>query len=40
MIESGKVSVELRSVDLASLVNAVFGDLSSKAEGRNVQSGE
>ena len=37
MIESGKVSVELRPVDLASLINAVFGDLSSKAAGRKVR---
>jgi two-component system phosphate regulon sensor histidine kinase PhoR len=37
MIESGRVSVELRSVDLASLVNAVFGDLISKAESRRVR---
>jgi two-component system phosphate regulon sensor histidine kinase PhoR len=37
MIESGKVSVELRSVDLPSLVKAVFGDLISKAESRRVR---
>ena len=37
MIESGKVTVEVRSVDLASLVKAVFGDLASKAETRKVR---
>ena len=37
MIESGRVAVELRSVDLSSLVNAVFGDLSAKASTRNIR---
>jgi two-component system phosphate regulon sensor histidine kinase PhoR len=37
MIESGKIAIEVRSVDLASLVNAVFDDLAAKAAGRNIK---
>lgn len=36
MIESGKVAIEVRSVDLVSLVNAVFGDLAAKAAARKI----
>lgn len=36
MIESGKVAIEMRPVDLASLVNAVIGDLEAKAATRNI----
>lgn len=37
MIESGRVTVEARPVDLSSLVNAVFGDLSAKASTRKIR---
>src|SRR3954452_25441645 len=37
LIESGKVSIEVRSVDLSSLVSAAFSDLSAKAEPRAIR---
>jgi two-component system phosphate regulon sensor histidine kinase PhoR len=36
MIESGRVAIEVRPVDLSNLVNAVFSDLSAKAKARSV----
>ena len=36
MIESGRVAIEIRPVDLSNLVNAVFSDLSAKATARSV----
>jgi two-component system phosphate regulon sensor histidine kinase PhoR len=36
MIESGRVAIDMRPVDLAAIVSAVFGDLSAKAAERNV----
>jgi len=36
MIESGRVAIEIRRVDLAAVVGAVFSDLSAKALERNV----
>jgi two-component system phosphate regulon sensor histidine kinase PhoR len=37
MIESGRVAIEPASVELSSLVNAVFGDLSTKAKARDIK---
>ena len=36
MIESGRVSVEVRNVDLKMIVNAVLGDLSAKSAARSI----
>lgn len=36
MIESGRVAIEVRPIDLSSLVGAVFSDLSAKAEARSI----
>jgi two-component system phosphate regulon sensor histidine kinase PhoR len=37
LIESGKVSIEVQSVDLSSMVSAAFSDLSAKAEPRAIR---
>jgi len=37
LIESGRISVELQSVDLRSLTEVIFSDLSSKAQSRSVE---
>jgi len=36
MIESGRVAIEVRPVEFANLVGAVFSDLSAKAKARSV----
>jgi two-component system, OmpR family, phosphate regulon sensor histidine kinase PhoR len=36
MIESGRVAIEVRPVDLEAIVGAVFSDLSVKAEARSI----
>jgi two-component system phosphate regulon sensor histidine kinase PhoR len=36
-LESGRLKLDLQMVNLATLVDKVFNDLHSKAEGRNVQ---
>jgi len=37
LIESGRISVELQSVDLRHLVEMIFSDLSSKAHSRSIE---